>query len=183
MTTALEFVHVLGVDPGTTTGYAWLLARRPEDPASFEGPYVPTRTPTFVTSGEWAGVDDMELALQNWHHSNPGAPLVVGAESFIVGSNQHHGRGQSSLRDPLMVLDHLHRALHKLMTLGDHEVFVVRRSASTVKQWGTQRRLERAFPRSLAKVHGPHAKDALRHALYAAVRVGYSIDPLMLHRT
>lgn len=176
-----EHLHVLGVDPGTTTGFAHTVVARPKTGHHLwaEG-WRPPHTPMFQEAGEWENQHQMSAWLADWAAWTVTAsvPLLVGTEMFIAGSNQRHGRGQRSLQDPLVVIGVLRDHLDT-MRRGGREVFEVRRSASTVKRWATDRRLQACWPLSLrAEVKGPHAKDALRHNLYAAVHAGYARDPL-----
>lgn len=176
-----ERVHILGVDPGTTTGFAFMVGARPISSSGIQGWRCPW-VPAFQEAGEWANHHEMWNWLSDWEAwtASPNTPLLVGAEAFIAGSNQRHGKGQKSLRDPLTMLQALQERMDVMVTAG-REVSAVRRSASTVKRWASDQRLRKAWPYSLRhEVHGPHARDALRHGLYAAVTTGYGCDPFAL---
>lgn len=177
-----ERVDILGVDPGSTTGFAHLVSWRPSNPDDRPA-WRPQHLPAFQSAGEWQNRHQMWAWLSDWEAWEVGlearVPLLVGAELFIAGANQRHGRGQRSIQDPLAILQALQERLDVMIRRG-REVYAVRRSASTVKRWATNERLQRAYPFSYQEeVHGPHARDALRHSLYAAVTVGYSADPMI----
>lgn len=183
MSTALEHVHVLGVDPGTKTGFCHLLVSRPADPKDLQH-WVPTATPAFQEAGVWDNHHQMWHWLSDWEawttHNRADVPLVVSAEAFIAGSNQRHGRGQKSLQDPLGMLEHLRTRIERMRQHDGREILWYSRSASTVKRWATDERLRVAFPHSLPeRMKTTHARDAARHGLYAAVKLGYSRDPFV----
>lgn len=173
-------VHVLGVDPGTKTGFCHLLVSRPDDPQDLQH-WVPTATPQFQEAGVWDNYHQMWSWLSDWEawtvNQRRDVPLVVSAEAFIAGSNQRHGKGQKSLQDPLGMLQALKERIHVMTTAGQ-DITWYSRSASTVKRWATDERLRVAYPHSLtAHMKTTHARDAARHATYAAVKLGYARDP------
>lgn len=148
-------VLVIGVDPGLTTGVCAL---------------------TYAADGKRNGEP---IALQI--HGSEGVLPVVAAllarkplldhvlavEQFVVGgraarsSSAHAGRVTRAL-------------IAELAELGA-DVFT--RAAVVVKPWATDRRLEAAGLLDPTKGM-QHARDAARHALYAAVRMNVTPDPL-----
>ena len=166
--------HILGVDPGTTTGFAHLVVEVPTLP---DPKWRPGAVPEPWETGEWQNVGQMRSWLVDWDAwTATNATLLVGVEAFIAGSNQRHGRGQKSLQDPLGMIQALHEKLNGLRSNG-RAVFVVQRSASTVKRWATTKRLYTAGLLDGGSM-SDHEVDALRHGLYAACHIGIARDPL-----
>lgn len=166
--------HILGVDPGTTTGFAHLVTEVPVLP---DPKWRPGAVPLVKETGEWENVGEMRSWLVDWDSwTGSQAALLVGVEAFIAGSNQRHGRGQKSLQDPLGMIQALHEKLNGLRSNG-RAVFVVQRSASTVKRWATTKRLFTAQYLDGGSM-STHEVDALRHGLYAACHTGIARDPL-----
>lgn len=110
-------------------------------------------------------------ALLDQHRASLGtAPVIVQIEKFVVGRASQRSAGAGTITRDLV---------GKLQREAEtHEgVSVVMRSASEVKPWATDVRLEKAG--LLAATKGmPHARDAARHALFCAVKGGYLPDPL-----
>lgn len=141
--------YVIGADPGLTTGLAVLDRER----RTFE---LAQLTPQLVVPLIH------ELIV---HHGG----LAIAVERFVVGARASRSStpmGGQVARELEAQIDDLDRA---------HPIKVMRRSASQVKPWATAARLKAA---GLATRGMPHALDAARHALYAAVRDHGFPDPL-----
>ena len=96
------------------------------------------------------------------HTFNPYKDALIAVERFVVRGRAN--AAQSLTRDQVANLRRIHPR-------------VVQRSASEVKPWATDARLEAAG--LLGQLKGMrHAKDAARHALFAAVKDGGLADPL-----
>lgn len=142
---------VIGIDPGPTPGIVVL----------------------DFYAGAITGCDVVQCtagALYDVLHGlNAGSAWLVAVERFVV-----RGRAtadQSLTRDQVANLD-----MH-------YEGRVVQRSASEVKPWATDRRLQAAVLSKdtslfLRTAGMRHARDAARHALFAAVKDGGLPDPL-----
>lgn len=142
---------VIGVDPGPTTGVAWM------DLSVAEARQLP-----LVFQCNHAGA----YPLVSWliEASEGPAAVILAGERFIHGRGAGaRGRAATITRSVISDLDGLGRWRW--------------RSAAEVKPWATDRRLAAAG--FLPECHGmPHAADACRHALFAAVRDGGMRDPL-----
>jgi len=142
-------LHVLGADPGPTTGLALL-----------ETAGAGLRVMTFQCNGTSA------YSLASWliEASEGPADMLLAGERFLIGRGPGaRGAAGRETREIIADLDQLGR-WHW-------------RSAAEVKPWATDKRLAAAG--LLAQCHGmPHAADACRHALFAAVRDGGYPDPL-----
>lgn len=100
----------------------------------------------------------------------PHGPVLIGVERFVAGHraarSSSAGAGRTT-RDMVGVVTQLGAELGAV---------VVQRPAVTVKAWATDERLTRAgieIPSGMR-----HAKDAARHALFAACHAGHLPDPL-----
>jgi hypothetical protein len=150
---------VIGVDPGLTTGV-------------FAVPYIEGiagAEPVAVQVLGAEGVVPIVRALVQ--RSELDAMLAV--EAFVVGprasrsSSAHAGR----------VTRALIRQLDDLAHIGPPRVAFASRPAAAVKPWATDKRLEAAgLLEHTTGMH--HARDAARHALFAAVHEGITRDPL-----
>lgn len=144
---------VIGVDPGLTTGIARL------DLDAFRAPQLAQVTPELVT-------DIVEVLIG----AQDPAEVVLAVEQFVVGPRAARSSTPAA-----------GRATRELIAALQQEfpgrgVHVVLRAAAQVKPWATDTRLRAA---GLVVVKGmPHALDAARHALFAAVRDCGLPDPL-----
>jgi hypothetical protein len=155
---------VIGVDPGGTTGMAALFVSDRSKIinsyyAQLRGDESFVDTIVRALCSQWADVTDIHLAV----------------ESFVVssraGRSAHAGSGKQA-RDIIALLKGIGRIS------GSY----VERPAVVVKRWATNQRLEAAG--ILGDTTGmQHARDASRHALYAAVRAGLLADPLSSKQT
>lgn len=152
---------VIGVDPGLTTG---LMALR------FDNDRL-AADPIAVQIHGPAGVLPFVHSLL----AKPDAdarPALIAVEQFVVGGRATRSRypnAGKATRDLVAALQDLNR----LPLVGEVAV----RPAATVKPWATDHRLEAAGLLEACAGMG-HARDAARHALYAAVRSGIGTDPL-----
>ncbi|MCW2496330.1 hypothetical protein [Jatrophihabitans sp.] len=150
---------VVGVDPGVTTGIASLTY----------GTELLDRVLVQV-HGSRAVKTIVEALLD----SELARPLLA-VEQFVVSTRA--GRSGTA------VAGRITRALiAELQALGmDHAagtaLEVVTRPAALVKPWASDLRLDAAGLLAPTKGMG-HARDAARHALYAAVHSGIAVDPL-----
>lgn len=97
-----------------------------------------------------------------------GTEVYFGVERYV--RNLRGGGGKAGARTRDMVGSAITMAQSGRLS------FVAQRSASAVKEWGTDARLKAAGILADTKV-GAHARDAARHALYAAVADGKIPDP------
>jgi hypothetical protein len=146
---------IVGIDPGLTTG---VFAVEFGD----DGALVGSRFAVQIHGSE--GVVPM---VQTFLALRPAAEPLLAVEQFVV-----------SARAARSATPHAGRVTRALIAeLGDLEVPIFTRNAAMVKTWATDRRLDAAGLLDSTKGMG-HARDASRHALYAAVRCGYTNDPL-----
>lgn len=149
-------LRVIGVDPGTTTGLT-------------EVRYVAVGTPVVRRQSVVAvqippgHVGDVLLAHLE------GEPGLLAVERFVIARGSMrggaHARGTAEL-------------VGDIAAYGErHGWTVVLRNASQVKAWATDARLDRAGLLEACKGMR-HARDAARHALFAAVHDGAIPDPL-----
>lgn len=149
---------IVGVDPGETTGICVL-------------PYGATGVDG---AGAWllqvnaaGALGVLEQILTGW------GPRVehIAVEHFVVGRRaaRSAGAGGQVTRD----------LLANVVTLGaQHRIPVARRTASQVKTWATDRRLDRAGLVTPKATGYRHARDGARHALLSAVADHGCPDPL-----
>jgi len=148
---------VLGADPGGTTGLARV------DLDGFRAPEL------LQVVG---GVPEVLAALDGLLGAQDPAEVLLAIEEFRVGPR--------AARSSTPAAGRLARDLIGALTgwAADRGIRVRVRSASEVKPWATDRRLRAA---GLYLPGRPHARDAGRHALYAAVQDGGHPDPLSKH--
>lgn len=152
------FVTIIGIDPGPVPG---LCSTHWRDGA-LEGSCTMQSTPA-----------EAAFILRQWLQpfpESPGARFVVQIERFVVGRRATRsstaGAGEVT-RDLVGQLQSVCADLDvKLVWLCN---------AAQVKAWATDERLKAAglYVRGLQ-----HGRDAARHALYRAVAVGVTRDPL-----
>lgn len=140
---------ILGVDPGETTGWAML------ECLGHSG-LVPV---IGQLKGHGGTLYMLELLLEKAD--------MLAVESFVVGrGSMRSGAAGAWTRELVGVLPALAEARGKRWVL---------RTAAQVKPWATDKRLA-AVRANLVGL--PHAADALRHALFSAVRDHGRPDPL-----
>jgi len=149
--------RVIGVDPGPTPGFCVIW----ENP--LETPWV------FQTNHE-AAVD----LLEDLSTARPlgNFPQILAIEKFVVGRRAARSATAQAGEITRSLIAKLEAASLRLPV--DE---VLKRPATQVKAWATDKRLEAAGLARLTKGM-PHARDAARHALYTAVADGFHPDPL-----
>ena len=153
--------RVIGIDPGPTTGIVVLGG---PDPLAIQSNAA--AAPVVL-----AGLLSLDTS-----------PVLVQIEAFVVGRTSmragHHG---VLTRELIEQLRHVWET-HDSGPAGRLGGRWLQRSAGNVKPWATELRLASAG--LLEPTKGmPHARDAARHALFAAVRDGGHPDPLSKRRT
>lgn len=147
-------IVVIGVDPGATTGIALLDTTEPTNPVLIQT--SPDAVITIVN------------ALVDRTQGQHGTVAGVAIERFVRGPRSGKlgtPKGAAIAQDIITQLSHL---------VGAWGVPTYLRSAAEVKPWATDARI-----RKLTEHRGmPHALDALRHAMFCAVRDFGMPDPL-----
>lgn len=156
-------VHAIGVDPGGTTGLAWLSHR----PANGYRLHRHAQLNESRQVATWvAAVMRMIVA------DHPTALVVLAIEAWARGPRDHvlsrGGTGAAQAQQIIADLSHLYGSAHG--------VRVVQRRAIDVKPWATD---ERVALVTGGQALGPHARDAVRHAAYALHRDLARPDPLL----
>ncbi|TDP97661.1 hypothetical protein [Labedaea rhizosphaerae] len=151
---------VVGVDPGQTTGIAAL--------HFIDGVLDPDLCAVLQTSplGVLPAVYGLTATPRGWRGIR--TVPVVAAESFVVGRRASRSRTAQAGETARMILG----ALAELQG-----VRFVQHPAGAVKPWATDKRIEVAGLAELT-TGMRHARDACRHALYAAVHGTGARDPL-----
>lgn len=147
----------LGIDPGPTPGFV-LLMPHPGGRGRISARVVQCDRPCALSV--------LEMLLSG---PDAGIEEVVAIERFVVGrGSMRSGRAGEVTRG----------LIGSLQSYAEHRgARVVLRSAAEVKPWATDGRLAAAG--LLEPTKGMrHAKDAARHALFAAVKDGVLPDPL-----
>ncbi|MFI7678542.1 hypothetical protein [Actinophytocola sp. NPDC049390] len=149
-------IRVLGIDPGGTTGLAVL------------------DFPDVYPVGEEFGQlpPDRVLQLVLWWLRDAGHRVnLVAIEKFVVSRRSGRSSTAQAGEQARLIIGGVAQLCQQ------HGVRLVQRPAGVVKPWATDRRLDAAG--LLAPTRGMgHARDAARHALYAAVRDLRLPDPL-----
>jgi hypothetical protein len=142
---------VIGVDPGPTTGILALQVGK--DPVAGQG-----------------NPDGAEAIVDALLGTAEADQVLLAVEQFVIGrGSMRAGRYGQQTRDLIGVLQALARSRAKTS--------LVLRSAAQVKPWATNVRLQAAG--LIRPTKGmTHARDAGRHALFAAVHTGLMPDPL-----
>ena len=147
---------VIGVDPGLTTGLCAIECYG-------DGLHS---DPVAVQVAGSRGVLPIVRALDNG-----GPELILAVEQFVVGPR--------AARSATPAGGAVARALIDALTeyAGRELLGLQLRTAAAVKPWATDKRLHAAGLADACKGM-PHARDAARHALFAAVHTGLLRDPL-----
>lgn len=148
--------YIIGVDPGRVTGIAGL--------SIFDGELT-NHTLIQCTHDvpRW-------LVRHLFDSVQPVDRLVLAVERFVVRARA--GRSSDAAAGEIT-----RDLIGALATIGEmHGAAVYLRSASDVKPWATDKRLEAAGLNKYSTMR--HAADAARHALFAAVRDCGLPDPL-----
>lgn len=146
---------VIGVDPGGTTGLAVVAFQTFGENA-----------PRYIGSyGQYTEPAELFEQVRFWVGAMPGIRLA--AERFVV--SRRAGRSATAGAGTT--------ARNILGQLTTFNVPLSLRTASEVKKWGTNKRLDAAglLEPTIGK---PHARDAARHALYVLVATLGCPDPL-----
>lgn len=152
---ASGLVLAVGIDPGPKAGLAGLLyadGRR-------IGLKVAQVSPNLLT--------DVLDVLIGWGQKVD-AEVYVGVERFVHSTRGGGGAAGKLTREQVGAV---------LEYCAHYHVHCADRTALVVKDWATDKRLEKA--QLLQATTGmPHARDAGRHALYTACKDGAVPDPL-----
>jgi hypothetical protein len=146
---------VYGVDPGVTTGVANVLLYRGR--VLFSSVYQ--------AAGE--NLDIGEFLFQDYDRLPRDCTALVSMERFVDGK----GAGPDA--------DVTRRVIEDVTRWSkDRDVELVDRPAHAIKRWaGADERIEKIGATRYIKGM-PHARDALKHALFLGVQRGLLIDPL-----
>ncbi|PSK96683.1 hypothetical protein CLV30_12565 [Haloactinopolyspora alba] len=147
-------MKIVGVDPGPVPGIVALLVDR----THITEVHVAQCSPVLA-------LDVVKLLLDD------GPPALVAVEKFVVRQRAARSRRP----DAGEVTRELIGAIADVVLGTDDRM--VQRPAAAVKPWATDERLDAAGLLTTTKGMR-HARDAARHALYAAVRDGGLPDPL-----
>jgi len=168
-------LRVIGVDPGPVPGIVML--------DYFETGYLDRAEAIQATHG--IAVDLVTGLLID--AGSRLTPVLVAVESFVVSrrSGRSSTPGASVITREL--IGQLQRAV-ALTSVSSDDTKFLQNNASRVKHWATDDRLKRVqVPHSKGQslldltVGMRHARDAARHALFAAVGTGPAVDPLSKH--
>jgi hypothetical protein len=151
-------VLVVGVDPGLTTGVFAV--------EFFDGGDRRDRRSDPIAV-QIHGSEGVLSVVSTLLARSPLSDKVLAVEQFVVGARA--ARSSSA---------HAGRVTRALISeLGELEEPVFTRTAALVKPWATDKRLHAAGLLDATKGM-QHSRDASRHALYAAVHMGVTVDPL-----
>lgn len=155
-----QVVSVIGVDPGGIVGISCL---------DYIGPDLAGFLPLQTNAASAIAV--LEGILRSFY-SDPEVIImrIAQIEPFITG------RSAGTRGEPAEVTRQLVFQLTETLQLYGYKVLT--RKAADIKPWATNKRLERAGILCTPTSDMPHANDASRHALYAAVHDIYRKDPL-----
>lgn len=154
-------VRVIGVDPGPTPGLVLLRFN--------DGPFGVCHV---VQCTHLIAPDIFRMLLG----IDPATPTIVGVERFVIGAKSYRSGSPGGVTRDLVgaidqaCRDHMHE-------MGSALVRLHQRNASQVKAWATDARLDKTGLLDATKGM-THARDAARHALFAAVHDGGIPDPL-----
>lgn len=146
---------IIGVDPGLTTG---VFAVEFDEDGRQQGSRIAMQV---------HGSEGVVPTIQTLLARRPLAEPLLAVEQFVVGARAARASSAHAGRITRALVAELHEV--------GPPVFL--RNASLVKTWATDKRLAAAGFLDSTKGMG-HARDASRHALYAAVHCGYTTDPL-----
>lgn len=161
-------ICLIGVDPGPVAGVVRLLLHRRVDG---QGRYLYQADALQVTPGAIEEVLNGLVHEYQYLGDGKGWRVFTAVEQFVVSpraSRSAHADASDVTRKVLSTV--------RLWAASHHGSAQVR-TASEVKPWATDIRLEKAG--LIAPTEGMrHARDAARHALFAAVRTASLPDPL-----
>lgn len=155
----MSATHYIGVDPGPIPGFVMLWPRTPRA-VDIDVVQCSAKTATTVL---WGLLNRNRRLLDR-------TPCVVQIEAFVIGRGSMRSAGAGAQTRDL---------IGRLIREAENQpnVSVVQRSAAQVKPWATDARLDAAGLLEATKGMR-HARDAARHALFAAVHDGALPDPL-----
>jgi hypothetical protein len=144
----------IGVDPGLTTGIALLDTEE--------------RTATLVQSSPDAVFTIVNALIERCGDAGNESVSALAIERFVSGPRSGKLATPKGARQTRTLIEQL------TMLVGTYGIRTYLRSAAEVKPWATDARV-----RKLTDHRGmPHALDALRHALFCAVKDFRAPDPL-----
>ena len=149
----MSTIDVIGIDPGSTTGLVHL---RWNDRLAI------THVIQCGTSSVLGLVNYLAVGNKS---------VVLAVEKFVVGPRAGKSASTGAGKATRKLIEDI-RAYADI-----HGLKLYLRSASEVKPWGTDKRIEAAGMLDLTRGM-PHARDAARHALYAAHHDLNVPDPL-----
>lgn len=152
----LRDLYVVGIDPGPVVGIAGLLLDQRLAVISVD----------VVQCTDWA-----VLRVLEGLRPVDGVTMVLAGERFVVGPLAGRVATPAGGRAAREAMGGIAQWAH------GHQLRYVERSAAEVKPWATDTRLDRAGLLKATKGMR-HARDAARHALFAAVRDHGLVDPL-----
>lgn len=147
-------IRVLGIDPGGTTGLAVL--------GFADG---------LKVLSAFGQITDRDTLMTTVATSFLSTVDLVAIEKFVVSRRSGRSSSAQTGEQARLIIGGVAQLCR------EHGVRFVQRPAGTVKPWATDRRLDAAGLLAPTKGLG-HARDAARHALYAAVRDLGLPDPL-----
>ncbi len=118
------------------------------------------------------------LIVRQWIAERPkNTVLLVAIESFVVGTRAARSADAAAAeitREIIGVVTVMASTLH---TVDGSPAVLRSRPASAVKPWATNTRLAAAGLLDITNAYPRHARDATRHALFAACKDGGVLDP------
>jgi hypothetical protein len=148
---------IIGIDPGTTTGVYRLETCHP---LLGYGAQLPP-----LDVAKWVATQVQGV---------PRREIIIAMERFVIGPRAARSNYRQGQVDALQVIGAIRENFAGVVVLREM-------LAGIAKTWATDRRL-RASGLLDGLAGQRHARDALRHALYAAVSGGHARDPLSVKR-
>lgn len=170
-----EIVSVVAVDPGPTTGLAFLDYQSLGITLNSCKQYTDKPITSTLLQADGRSADAvLEAMLARWYGvgTSPVTKRYAVVEKFVTG------RGAGSKGTNADVTRQLVMELTERLQLHGYKVVI--RQASDVKVWATDKRLVAAGIVGDSAIHGKarDAYDAARHAIYCAVKDAGMRDPL-----
>lgn len=151
---------IVGVDPGPVPGVATL----------YYDSHGKLRQATVLQCDPQSLINLVQGQLKLSWDAAIGLRRLLAVERFVIGARASRVSSPAAaarVRDQVGALTHM---------ATEFDLSISVRSASEVKPWATEKRLVNAgfnLPKGM-----PHAADAARHCLFAAVKDGGVPDPL-----
>lgn len=174
-------ISILGIDPGGTTGVALLQMRPGADgtPRYAPAKALQVKTSELGADGTMARIREEFAELWPTRLTADTMPrLILAVEAFVIGDRTVRSKHPEAGAAAREIIAHLRQLAFQ------SGIPMFERSASQVKPWATDNRLRAAggatgFKTLHAATTGlPHARDAFRHALFAARHDVHWPDPL-----